>query len=173
MPSPIVERRAVTEHKLLTAGKWAGAIAGIFGLVGVVWGGVSRVTALVDSVHDATAAIEQLRVENTRIATEARADLTGVMEAVRARAERDQEIITQLRIAVAALESASTSSAVRHAARHPIVAPPPPTGSRPPLLASPPALGVVHVDDLAEARGALDRARFLSAGADPLENVTF
>ncbi len=157
------------DHRLLTAGKWAGAIAGIIGLVVTIWGGISRISDLVESVEENSAAVEALQAENTRIASESRESITRVVEAVQARAERDQEIITQLRIAVAALEAASGRDV--GAVRRPVGTPPPS-----PITVDP--AGHVRIPDRSTAsdlrlgaRGALDRAGTIAAVEDPLSRL--
>lgn len=157
------------EHRLVTAGKWAGAIAGILGLVATAWTGISRVNELVRTVQENTETIDSLRADNERIEREARERLDTVIEAVQARSERDQEIITQLRIAVAALEAVN--------GRPPVAA-----GSSSAAADAPPpritvdSAGRIRLPDRTAdirlgARDAIDRAGTLASAEDPLRSL--
>ena len=114
--------------------------------------------------------MEALQAENTRIATESRENLERVVEAIRARSERDQEIITQLRIAVAALEAAdrrATGGAAHATSAVRGEAPVPVTVDR---------MGRIRLPDRdadlrAGARSAIDRAGTLSSAEDPLNSL--
>jgi len=131
------------DHKIITIGKWAGAIAGIIGLVATAWTGISRASTLIEKVETTAATIDHLKEAQESLASSLRTgdensvrtchdELTVVVASMRARAERDGEIITQLRIAIASIESArggtrariSASLAALPVAGHPAPSPP-------------------------------------------------
>jgi hypothetical protein len=157
------------EHRLITVGKWAGAIAGIIGLVATAWTGIARVNDLVQTVQENTETIDSLRADNERIEREAGERVDRVIEAVQARSERDQEIITQLRIAVAALEAVNGRTATGSVGTSAGTA-------DPPARITVDSAGRIRLPDRPAdirigAREALDRAGTLASADDPLSSL--
>lgn len=104
MPSKKTRKSLFTKLK-----QWSGSVSVIITLLSVV-AGIWKTIAYIDELHDTIgsnkAAVQEIVAANREAHSHLESRISTVASAVREQRDRDQEVITQLRIAVAALQAA-------------------------------------------------------------------
>lgn len=93
-------------EKLKKWGAILGTITGIFSALGGVWKAIDSIDNLHDTILANKEAVARISQENLRAHRQMRDDVNQILEAVRQARAQDQEVITNLRIAIATLQAA-------------------------------------------------------------------
>lgn len=104
-PEPSPEPPEKKESLFPRLKKWsgvAGAVVALFSLLGGVW----KTVAYINDLHDTIGSNKEAQVSNAQAHEEIKEQIRTVAVAVRTQRDHDQEVITNLRIAVAALQAA-------------------------------------------------------------------
>ena len=93
------------EVNLMKWAKVAGAVMGLFSVLGSAWTAIGTVNDLHDTILANKIAVGRMVTENNEQHAKLSDDISGVADAIRTARSRDQEVIVNLRIAVAALQA--------------------------------------------------------------------